>query len=483
MIIYRSASGDIIKMKNTDCYIFRLRRKRLYGYLVCLSVIIVICLNCVTAISCSSPIDQKSNPPINDSINKPITGTPIIDGTFIPFYLVPDWDDSRWELELANLKKLGMHYLILSPTVFTDKNNATHTIYPSKNGTPYYPNKDVVESCLRNASKFGFKVFVGLNSNEKWWSWWTTDSEGWLYTQMEFGNRIAEELVGKYKSRYPETMYGWYWDWEVDNLNYTTNSLQQTLINALNLNIDYLNNLTPGMPIIFSPFMNYRVGDNAYNYGKMWEKIFAGVHFRRGDIFSPQDCIGAGGLTFENASEWFSQLAEAVKAKPGLLFWSNAENFDQRFWTSATLDRFTKQLQVVKPYVSNYISFTYSYYYSPYKVNKYFDEAYSYYVVNGHLPQLSNPDPVENLILRTTDSNKISISWNPPSDKSNLVGFQVFRNGTLIANYQYSIDYSCQTTYTENENLSAGSYQYSVCSYNSINGCSSERSVQYTKKP
>jgi len=433
------------------------------------------CVSVISVISCSSP-----DLPTNDSTNTPGLEKPIIDGTFIPFYLISDWDDSRWGLELANLKKLGMHYLILSPTVYTDKNNETRTIYPS-NYAPAYYTQDLVENCLRNASKFGFKVFLGLNSNEKWWSWWSDNTEGWLYTRMESGNKIAEELVEKYKSRYQKTLYGWYWDWEIDNLNYTTNDRRQWLIKALNINIDYLNHLTPGMPVMLSPFMNYKVGDNAYNYGKMWEKIFAGVHFRKGDIFSPQDCMGAGGLTLENAGEWFYQLAEAVKTKPGLLFWSNAENFDQRFWTSATLDRFIKQLQTVKPYVSNYLSFTYSYYYSPYSVYKYFDEAYSYYVTNGYLPQLSNPDPIENLTIKIDESCKISLSWDPPSDRDNIVGFLVFRNDTLIANYQYSMYQYCQTTYTENEKLNAGEYKYSVCTYNSINGRSSKCDVIYHK--
>jgi hypothetical protein len=454
-------------------------KKSFFKHLIGISTLLIVCLNCVFAISCSSPNDEKTDPSANDSIDIPDSKKTILDGTFIPYYLIADWDDNRWALELTNLRKLGMHYLILSPTVVTDKNNVTRTIYPSDYAQSYYT-KDVVENCLRNASKFGFKVFIGLNSNEKWWSWWSDNTEDWLFKQMEFGNKIAKELVDKYKSRYPDAFYGWYWDWEVDNLNYTTYNRQLSLINALNINIDYLNNLTPQMPVMLSPFMNYKVGDDAFNYRKMWEKVFAGVHFRKGDIFCPQDCMGAGGLTTDNAGEWFKQLAEAVKTKPGLLFWSNAENFDQRFWTSATLDRFINQLQIVKPYVSNYVSFTYSYYYSPYKVNKYFDEAYSFYVENGFLPFIPSPAPVENLAIKVDESNKINLSWNAPYDKENIVGFQIFRNDVLIANYQYTISQYCQTSYTENEKLSAGEYKYSVCSYNSINKYSSKCSVKYT---
>lgn len=437
----------------------------------------------VSLFSCSHQVNDNTDSLADDATTTVASKKPFIDGTFLPYYLISDWGDGRWELELANLKKLGMHYLILTPTVFTDKNNVTKSIYPSKYASNTYSDNDLVENCLRNAKKFGFKVFIGLNSNEKWWSWWKVDSEDWLYAQMEHGNKIAKELIVKYKNRYSDTMYGWYWDWEIDNLNYTTDDRQQILIKALNTNIEYLNQLTPEMPRMLSPFMNYKVGHNATAYRAMWEKIFSSVHFKKGDIFCPQDCIGAGGLTLNNAGEWFRELAEAVKSKPGLVLWSNSENFDQRFWTSATLDRFIKQLQITQPFVSNNISFTYSYYYSPYQVNKYFDEAYSYYIATGNLPLLPEPAPAENLRISKNKSAKTELSWDYPADLQHIVGFLIFRNDSLIANYQYNLYQYCKTTYTEKENLKAGTYKFSVCTYNAANGCSTKNDLQYTVTP
>lgn len=459
--------------KITNC-ISEANMNSLARYLISISALLICCLN-VTFTSCTSPNDHLNN----DSINIPDSEKPIIDGTFIPYYLVSDWDDKRWALELTNLKKLGMHYLILSPTVYTDKSDKTRAIYPSSYAQPYYEN-DVVENCLSNASQFGFKVFLGLNSNEEWWSWWVDNTEDWLFKQMDFGNKIAKELTDKYKSRYKEAFYGWYWDWEIDNLNYTKSDRQQSLIKSLNINIDYLNSLTPQMPIMLSPFMNYKVGDNAYNYGNMWKTIFSGVHFRKGDIFCPQDCMGAGGLTLSNAGDWFFQLAEAVKTKPGLLFWSNAENFDQRFWTSATLDRFIQQLQIVKPYVSNYVSFTYSYYYSPFKVSKYFNEVYSYYVKEKALPQLLIPASVQNVQIYLDALNRINVSWIQPADLANIVGFLVYRDNELVANYQYDASQKCQTIYSESQKVPSGKHEYGICSYNANGECSPKYNVQYT---
>jgi hypothetical protein len=437
--------------------------------------VIIITFNIVAVSSCSSSNHSDEFIEPTDSIK---TKAAVIDGTFIPYYLVADWNDSRWEEELSNLKGLGMHYLILSPTVYTDKNNVTKSIYPSSYATSFYKS-DVVDNCLRNAAKYGFKVFVGLNSNVKWWSWWQGNSKQWLIDQMSFGNKIAKELFNKYKKTYSDSFYGWYWDWEVDNLNYTTDDRQQALIEALNTNVDYLNDLRSSMPIMLSPFMNYQVGYNAYQYAQMWKKVFAGVHFRKGDVFCPQDGIGAGGLVLDNVEEWFKQLEEAVKTKSGLLFWANNESFDV-FSASATLNRFVSQIQKVHPYVSNHISFCYSWYYSPYRVNKAFNQGYSDYVKNTNLPTLPVPPSVVNLRAFLDSSNKINITWEQPQDRSNVAGYFVYRGDKLIANYQYDISYYCNTTYTEDEKLNPGEYIYSVCSYN-VNGvCSPKSSVKYT---
>ena len=72
--------------------------------------------------------------------------------------------------------------------------------------------------------------------------------------------------------------------------------------------------------------------------------------------------MGAGGLELGMVDEWFSLMNEAVKTKPGLQFWSDAETFGQRFWTSAPPDRFVEQVKIVNPYVSNIITFAYSHY-------------------------------------------------------------------------------------------------------------------------
>jgi hypothetical protein len=403
---------------------------------------------------------------------------PIADGTFIQENLVAKWDDAQWQKELGFLKEAGMHYLVFAPTLHTDK-DINLTIYPSNLPdvkTRYHA--DLVENCLRNAKQAGFKVFLGLNFNEKWWT--ASFTSEWLFGQMELGNKVAEELVNRYKSRYDETMYGWYWVWEVDNLNCTTTERQDILAKALNVNIDFLNKISPKMPFMICPFVNYRVG-NSQDNNKMWQYVFFKTHFREGDIFAPQDCVGASGLELGMVDEWFSQMKEAVKTKPGLQFWSDAETFDQRFWTSAPLDRFVEQMKIVKPYVSNIISFAYSHYYSPLQTIPEYHEAYLEYAKTGALPVKIIPEPVTDLIAFSDAEGKLSLSWQEPKNKANIAGYYIFKDNKLITNLQYKSHNQFIAGFKDNDSEASKVCRYEVCSYTSSGVASLKSWVEWKK--
>jgi len=358
-------------------------------------------------------------------------------------------------------------------------NDINQTIYPSNlPDVKARYQADLVENCLRNAKEAGFKVFLGLNFNEKWWT--ASFTPEWLFGQMELGNKVAEELVNRYKSRYDETMYGWYWVWEVDNLNCTTTERQDILAKALNMNLDFLNKISPKMPFMLCPFVNYQLG-NSQNNSKIWQYVFSGTHFREGDIFAPQDCVGAGGLELGMVDEWFSQMKEAVKTKPGLQFWSDAETFDQRFWTSAPLDRFVEQMKIVKPYVSNIISFAYSHYYSPLQTIPEYHEAYLEYVKTGALPVKIIPEPVTDLIAFSDAEAKISLSWQEPKNKVNIAGYYIFKDNKLIANLQYKSHNQFIAGFKDNDSEASKVCRYEVCSYTSSGVASSRNWVEWKK--
>ena len=182
------------------------------------------------------------------------------------------------------LKEAGMKYLIYAPALLVDEKGKTTTNYPSALTKKKQGNR-TLEKCLQSAQKNGIKVFVGLNFNERWWK---VDYDArWLLEQMEMGNKVADELVVLYKEKYPDAMYGWYWVWEVDNLNCMTSERQSILAEALNTNLNHLSEIAPEMPLMLSPFMNYKVGGNAEECGKMWTNVFAQTDFRNASTYSP----------------------------------------------------------------------------------------------------------------------------------------------------------------------------------------------------
>lgn len=394
------------------------------------------------------------------------TDIPRFSGSFIQEYLVAGWDDVRWDKEMEMFKEAGMKYLIFAPALLVDDKGKTTTNYPSSFAKKMFQSK-TLEKCLRSAQKNDVKIFIGLNFNERWWK--VNYDEKWLIGQMEAGNKVADELVALYKSKYPEAMYGWYWVWEVDNLNCMTEERQAILANALNTNLDHLSKIAPEMPLMLSPFMNEKVGFNAEGYGKMWKNVFAQTHFRIGDIFAPQDCVGAGGLAIDHVWEWFSNLKQAVNTKPGLKFWGNVETFDQRFWISAPMSRVIKQMEIVNGYVGNLICFAYSHYNSPYVVNKEYHEAYLQYCKSGKLPHVANPQAVKHASTRKT-SQGIEVQWIPGTLNA-TDGISIYRDGILLMKLQ-SNGKSFPTSFIDKDGNENNTYE--VATYNIMNEESSK---------
>lgn len=359
------------------------------------------------------------------------TSPPYFIGSFIQEFLVKDWDDERWDMEMRLLKEAGMGYLIYAPSLLIDMNGNISTNYPSSLFISQQPNFSL-EKCLRSAQKNDMKIFIGLNFNERWWK---VDYDAtWLVKQMEIGNSVADELIILYKEKYPDAMYGWYWVWEVDNLHWMTTECNEKLAQCLNTNLDHLSKVTPNMPLMMSPFMNHKVGGDSEQYKDMWKKVFAKTNFREGDIFAPQDCIGTEGLNFDNLDQWFSKLKEAVDSKPGLQFWGNVEIFEQRYWVSASLSRVQKQLKIVNKYANKIICFAYSHYYSPYVVSKQYHKSYLDYLKNGEL-KAESPEKIRNASLRE-NTQGIEISWDKNPDSGSTVGYCVYRDGTLLTKIQ-----------------------------------------------
>lgn len=390
---------------------------------------------------------------------------PIANGTFIQDYLCRNWTDATWQAEFKYMKALGMRYVVFGSVVDGKERTA---VYPTS--IPGYrlveANTDPLGACLRNAEKAGIQVFVGLNFHGDWWSKGANDS-AWLNAQMEEGNRFADEMYARYHSRYPKAFYGWYWVWEVDNIDAASPAKRANVSNALDISVRHLKSLNPGMPVMLCPFMNCRLG-TPDEYRAFWEYVFAHSALGKGDIFAPQDCVGAGGLNIDNFASWFAALRKAVDTKPGLLFWSDAETFSQDDWTSATLDRFTRQLKGVQPYVQGSITFAWSHYYSPNNVSAGWQRTYGGYVRTGKLESVPPTAPRSLLAVRAANGD-VRVTWKPSTDNVGVCGYYVFRNGVRVSRQQGTKGFTHrigpQTAFVDRAAVAAVGAKYEVQAY------------------
>lgn len=399
------------------------------------------------------------------------------DGSFIQPNLCVSWSDTRWQQEFTAMKNAGMHYLIIQYVTQSSPDKVTTTFYPSKlpNTQIAKGNSDMVDACLRNAQSSGIKVFIGIGSSDKWWNLSSQDSV-WLYNQMYFDNKVCDELWSLYKNKYPDAFYGWYWAYEVDNVRFTTQAMQQVLIKAMNIQLDHLTSTKEKLPFMWSPFMNSRLG-GPQAYQSMWQNVFAGLHLSAGDIFCPQDCIGSGYLNLSNLASWYSALRQAVNTKPGLVMWSDVETFEvyQNKYVSATMDRFISQLKTEQPFVDNFTTFAYCHYYSPNNTSPGFQTTYIGYLNVGSLENLPPTTPPNFTV--SLQSNEATLNWNESNDNVGVCGYYIYRNGIQIGKKQVprldgDNNFSSLTSYTDKGLSPNTTYTYQVRAYDFANNVS-----------
>ncbi len=406
---------------------------------------------------------------------------PIVHGNFIQEWLSKSWSDEKWDLELSYLKEVGMKYIIISPTAFgIEEGHALRTLYPTKveGWREYFTGFDILENTLSAAKRAGLQVILGLNMNDLWWKKGIKDPD-WLYQEIELGNMLAEEIYNLYFPRYKDTICAWYFVWEIDNLMIREKGVSEIIVNAFNKQIDFLNQLDPNLFFIWSPYMNsWQATEEEYR--DFWIEVFKDVHFREGDVFSPMDCVGAGGTNLENVADWFAEFRKAVDTKPGLKLWSNAENFDYRDWTSAPIGRFVEQLKRVEEYVDDFITFSYSHYYSPNIIDSGFHKTYLEYVKTGLLDN-KPPTPPTNIELLEMPNGDVFLRWEPGEDNMGVAGYIIYRDGRQIGRTQVpkiTNQNLYLTAFKETKLRSGRSYIYTIRSYD-FAGNISEPSDEY----
>lgn len=349
---------------------------------------------------------------------------PKASGTFIQPDMVTEWDDFQWQRELSYLKEVKMKYIVMNTFVVQNQNIRRVYGISTENGNRV-EKVDIVDICLRNCERLGFRVFLGIDYNVLWWKIGPRKPK-WLYEQMKKGNMVVRELYEKYHDKYKNAFYGWYWTYEVDNLNFKNFRDFEILANAVNINLKYMDKNNMRLPFMISPFMNSEYS-TPMTYADNWEHFFKTAGLKRGDIFCPQDSVGGGGLDINQVKNWFQALGEAVKSKKKVLFWANVETFDHNNWSSAFIKRFIRQMKLESPFVDDIITFSYSHYYSPSNINGGFHRAYKRYLYNHEISN-RRPEPPKWVKIDRMDG-KVLIRWEI---SGNAAGYRLYCNGKEI---------------------------------------------------
>lgn len=320
-------------------------------------------------------------------------GGGVLKGTFIQNWFALYWSEDKWDEEMALLATVGMEYLVIDQVMeFSDYlgNNQYMSWYPASqsvltNNTDYYINGDAaLKRCMDACRKHGIKLFIGTFFDKRYWNDGAAVTNQVLWNNcITTSNNIMKELTGFYfngagstKGDYTDVLAGWYFPYEVDDLNFQTPDAQTLLENGIRSAITCRNGLaaTAKKPYLFSPFMNgngphaYKDEDkktmDATEYAALWEDIIKNTGFQKGDILSPQDCIGTGKFLISDIHVWMPKLRDVAKTKE-VEFWINVELFTPDGNASNVSDLTGQQIPASNSYAAKLISFSYPIHYSP----------------------------------------------------------------------------------------------------------------------
>ena len=293
---------------------------------------------------------------------------PVVTGSFLQCWYCAGWNDARWAQEAAYMKEAGLEYLVLQTTASQDDAGVWTVYYPSHIADFGAPGEtDVIGLALKHCKAQGIKVFIGLADYAGWWGEGAFSQD--YFTVCSLMTEMQREIYAAYRPAYGDTLYGWYFPPEIDNVLPMKLSVTR-IAKGLNLVLDTATALDGTMPVMLSPYFSetYAVPSVLATL-PMWQTFFETARFRPGDIFAPQDAVGAGWTREEHLEKVWQMYRAAVDAcDKGVLLWANCENFTSAAAGNvpADMERFARQLKLAAKYTDNIISFSMNHFYSPF---------------------------------------------------------------------------------------------------------------------
>lgn len=402
-----------------------------------------------------------------------------IDGTFFPAHLAVDFSEEQWSTELAEWEEMGLEYVVIGESAIRNQEGQWETYYPSQYANHYYYNS--VETILQHCETAGIKCFVACGNYDDFHSINICrhdqyDASGHLTVrgQESFFQLVSDtlpfmqELYDLYGTKYPNSFYGFYFVPEVSNSiefeQADTLSVGITsLSGALNLTIEQINQLNPDLKLLLSPYANLKK-EAAWNthdpkiIEQFWTGVLQQTAFRTGDILSPQDSVGANGVSLSQLADITCAYRNAVDSgNKGVLLWSNCETFlfpletmdcDFEIGQSAYTNRLISQMDIVSPYVDKIITCSYTNYIGSSNCGDSFYRTYRDYLLTGCLDS-TPPEPITQVsgdIILVRDRPVLRLTCDPIADEYGVARMEITKYGNP---YTFRV----ATRYTKNPTL------------------------------
>jgi Domain of unknown function (DUF4434)/Domain of unknown function (DUF5109)/F5/8 type C domain len=348
---------------------------------------------------------------------------PALRGSFLQPALGDAWTLKQWQDEFHYMRDAQLDQMVLQWTA--DSKEKT-TIYPS-GVTGYTQNTrhDVVKRALDAADASGAQVYLGLQINDDWWTKYLSDRP-WLENEAKVANLFADDLWKRYGHH--KSLTGWYLGFEVDNVE-STQADWDNLAAFYRVVGNHLHKLTPGKPIVISPFFNTADGLSSSQWQTMWEYVLKRSPI---DVLALQDGVGVAHATKAQLPEWFGAVQNAIQnSRPHTQFWADTETFTLANEPRA-IHSIVGDMCAVQPYVSSYLSFSFNHYLSPQQVNPLYYQTYLDYLATGKVEYV-RPTPPADLTSAALDSQSIRLTWTASTDNVGVVGYNILRAGRQVA--------------------------------------------------
>jgi chitodextrinase len=384
---------------------------------------------------------------------------PMLSGSFIQPQLADSWTNTEWEAEFENMQEVGIEHLILQWTANGNDNSA---VYPTTvSGFTQNTAGDVVEKSLQMGDKYKMDIYIGLQLDHDWFVHYANNAT-WLDNQAAIAVDLVEDIWDQYGSY--DSFKGWYLSFEVDNWNMLTATEWQRMVDFYEEVTDAIHTVSPGLPIMISPFYNVSGGQTPVQWQTMWEYILARTDI---DIIALQDGVGAGHAATSDLGSWFAATLAAIdNVSSTTELWADTETFNLDF-QPMDLQLVLDDMLAVEDYVTNYTSFSFNHYMSPQQVNPLYFTTYRDYVQSG-IMDATAPTAPASLTATAAGSMTINLSWTASTDATGVVGYEVYRDNELV--YK---GYSNATSYSDSQLEPSTSYSYKVSAFDAAGNISS----------